>query len=52
MQSEKVDSSGKYVVFLVFNATYRAEYVEKSLRLRLSFVIMGLEFHWSASGKM
>jgi hypothetical protein len=51
-KAKKWDSSGKYGVFLVFNATWRAEFVEKLLKLRRSFAIIGLESHWSTSGRM
>jgi len=33
-QWEKVGSSRKYLAFLVFNATWRAEFVGKLLKLR------------------
>lgn len=48
IQWEKVDSSRKYVVSLVFNATWRLRCVGKLLKSRCSYGIIGLEFHRSA----
>jgi len=48
----KADSSRKYPAFLVFNAAQAAGYLRNSLKLRRSFAIIGLEFHWSVSGKL
>jgi hypothetical protein len=36
----------------VFNGTCRAGFLRNSLKLRRSSAIIGLEFHWSASGKV
>ncbi|MCK4784219.1 MAG: hypothetical protein KAV87_10745 [Desulfobacteraceae bacterium] len=48
----KADSFRKYPAFLVFNGTCRAGFLRNSLKLRRGFVIIGFEFHWSASGRM
>ena len=40
------------MVLLAFGATRLAEIIEKSSQLRRSLVIIGLEFHWSVSGKV
>ena len=45
---EEVDSSRKYVAFLVFNA----EFLGKSLKLGCSFDIIGLELYRSVSRKV
>lgn len=52
IQWEKVDSSHKYLAFLVFNATWRGEFAGKLLKLRCSFGIIGLELYRSVSGRV
>jgi hypothetical protein len=52
IQWEKADSSRKYAAFLVSNPAQAAGFLRNSLKLRRSFAIVGLEFHWSASGKV
>jgi len=47
-----VDSSHKYVAFLVCNLTWRPESLGNSLQLRCSFGIIGLELNRNFSGKM
>jgi hypothetical protein len=52
IQWEKVASSRKCAAFLVFNGTCRAGFLRNSFKLPRSFAIIGLESHWSASGKV
>jgi hypothetical protein len=52
IQRGKVDSSHKYVAFLVFNATWGAGFLGNSLKLRCSVGIIGLELCGSVSGKV
>jgi len=52
IQWEKADSSLKYAAFLVFNPALAAGFLRNSLELGRGFVIVGFEFHWSASGRM
>ena len=52
IQREKVDSSRKYMAFLVFNATWRAEFLAKLLNLGCSVGIIGVELYGSVSGKV
>ena len=48
-----MDSSRKYIASLVFDAMRRAEFfLGKLFKLRRRFVIIGLEYHWSTSGKV
>ena len=52
IQWETAASSRKYAAFLVFNPAQAAGFLRNSLKLRRSSAIIGLEFHWSASGKV
>jgi len=47
-----VDSSRKYVAFLVFDATWGAGFLGNSLKLRFSFGIIGPELYRSASKRV
>ena len=49
IQREKVDSSRKYMAFLVVNATRGAGFLRNSLKLQCSFGIMEFELYRSAS---
>ena len=44
-----VDSSHKYVAFLVCNATWCLEFLGNSLKLRCSFGTMGFELNWAVA---
>ena len=48
----KMDSSHKYVAFLVCNATWRPEFLGNSLKLRCHFGVMEPESNRSLSEKM
>jgi hypothetical protein len=52
IQWERTDSSRKYPAFLVLNPAQVAGFLRNSLKLRRSFAIIGLEFHWNALGKV
>ena len=52
IQRAEADSSREYAAFLVFNGVWAGGFLRNSLKLRLGFGIIALEFHWSASGKV